>query len=86
MSMRLTDIKLKTEEGKLLFAAMVIISTEYKVDKTPDEILNDIVTLKNKMFQELTDCDYCSDINGFYLGTTCPKCFQPFRAVRQNKE
>jgi hypothetical protein len=29
-----------------------------------------------------TVCDGCEDIAGFYLGTTCPKCNQPFRQVK----
>lgn len=23
----------------------------------------------------------CQDVNGFYLGTTCPKCNKPFRSI-----
>jgi len=29
-------------------------------------------------------CDNCYDTDGFYLGTTCPKCKQPFRSVKAN--
>ena len=29
-------------------------------------------------------CDKCYDTDGFYLGTTCPKCKQPFRSVKAN--
>lgn len=27
-------------------------------------------------------CDKCYDTDGFYLGTTCPKCDRPFRSVK----
>jgi len=27
-------------------------------------------------------CDGCEDVAGFYLGTTCPKCYRPFRSVK----
>ena len=27
-------------------------------------------------------CDKCYDTDGFYLGTTCPKCNKPFRSVK----
>ena len=29
-------------------------------------------------------CDNCYDTDGFYLGTTCQKCKQPFRSVKAN--
>lgn len=29
-----------------------------------------------------TLCDKCYDTDGFYLGTTCSKCKQPFRSVK----
>jgi len=32
--------------------------------------------------EEKSVCDGCEDIAGFYLGTTCPKCSQPFRQVK----
>jgi hypothetical protein len=27
-------------------------------------------------------CDKCHDTGNFYLGTTCPKCKEPFRSVK----
>ena len=29
-------------------------------------------------------CDNCFETDGFYLGTTCPKCKQPFRSLKAN--
>ena len=29
-------------------------------------------------------CNNCFDTGGFYLGTTCPKCKQPFRSLKAN--
>jgi len=30
----------------------------------------------------IDECDMCEPVSGFYLGTTCPKCYRPFRAVK----
>ena len=32
---------------------------------------------------EGTVCDNCEEVRPFYLGTTCNKCNQPFRSVKQ---
>jgi hypothetical protein len=48
----INDIDTKTESGKLLLAALAKISTESQRDKEPDEILAQIINLKNDMFDE----------------------------------
>ncbi len=45
----INDINTKTEEGKMLFAALAKITTESQTDKTPDEVLGQVVELKDKM-------------------------------------
>ena len=40
--------------------------------------------LKNHgVIGDVIDCDNCFDVDGTYLGTTCPKCNRPFRSVKQ---
>ena len=29
------------------------------------------------------ECSWCEPANGFYLGTTCPKCQRPFRQEKR---
>ncbi|MDQ3047665.1 MAG: KTSC domain-containing protein [Bacteroidota bacterium] len=40
-----------SKEGKLLLAAIAIITTESQTDKTPDEVLEQIVALSDKMYR-----------------------------------
>ena len=44
------EIDTDTEHGKLLLAAIAKISTESQTDKHPDEVLEQLVELKNQMF------------------------------------
>ena len=43
----ITDINTKTEEGKLLLAAIAKITTESQTDKTPDEVMEQLNKLKD---------------------------------------
>jgi len=43
------EINTKTEEGKMLLAAVAKITTESQTDKTPNEVIEQINKLKNKM-------------------------------------
>ncbi len=49
MIKNLNDIDRTTKEGRLLFAALAKITTESQTDKTPDEVLQQINDLANKM-------------------------------------
>ena len=50
------------------------ISKEQAIDKLL--ILHSVSNTEGKL------CDKCYDTDGFYLGTTCPKCNKPFRSVK----
>ena len=43
----ITDINTKTEEGKLLLAAIAKITTESQTDKTPDDVMEQLNKLKD---------------------------------------
>lgn len=45
----LNKINTDTEEGKLLLVAIVMISCELHTDKTPNEIIKKLNSLKGKM-------------------------------------
>lgn len=45
----LNQINTETEEGKMLLAAIAKITTESQTDKTPNEVLEQLSELKNKM-------------------------------------
>lgn len=45
----INDIDTSTKEGKYLFAAVAKITTESQRDKTPDEVLEQLTELKNKI-------------------------------------
>ena len=44
-----TDINTDTEEGKLLVAALSKITTESQTDKTPNQVIDQLNRLKDKM-------------------------------------
>lgn len=44
------QINLDSKEGKLLMAAMAVITTESRKDQTPDEVLAHVESLSEKMF------------------------------------
>ena len=46
----INEIDINTELGQYLFAAIAKITTESQTDKTPDDVLNQIRQLKEKMF------------------------------------
>lgn len=51
----LKDINLSTPEGKLLFAALIKLSTESQADRHPDEIIaqcNVLVKVEDLFFTE----------------------------------
>ena len=45
----INDIDTTTIEGKLLLASLAIITTESQTDKTPDEVIEQINILAQKM-------------------------------------
>ena len=53
---------------------------DYKNRRT-DAFLEEIKRLE-AVYKKTEQCDNCSPAIGYYLGTTCPKCSQPFRSVR----
>lgn len=50
--------------------------------KKREELIIDLLPLFVVSVPKGTLCDKCYDTDGFYLGTTCPKCKQPFRSVK----
>jgi hypothetical protein len=44
------EINTKTEEGQMLLAAIAKITTESQYYKTPDEVTEQLDTLKNEMY------------------------------------
>jgi hypothetical protein len=51
MIQQLNEIDYKTNEGRLLMAALAIITTELRTDKTPDEVISELNQRANNMFQ-----------------------------------
>jgi len=45
----LNDIDRTSKEGRLLFAALTKITTESQTDKTPDEVIQQLNELADKM-------------------------------------
>ncbi len=70
----LNDIDTNIQEGKLLMAAMAIITTELHTDKTPYEVLEKVRVLANNMYasdedklkKSLRDLVISSFINKYY--------------------
>ena len=52
MITNVNDIDNTTHEGRLLIAALSIITTEYRTDKTPDEVLQEINELADLIDEE----------------------------------
>jgi hypothetical protein len=46
------DINNRIEEGRLLLAALAIITTECRTNKTPEMVISEINNLSEKMFVE----------------------------------
>lgn len=46
----INDIDTSTKEGKYLIAALAKITTESQKDKTPDDVLDQLTELKNKIY------------------------------------
>ncbi len=53
--MKLSDIDTCLIEGKLLMAALAIITTESQTDKTPEEVLEQCFDLQIKMYEHGKD-------------------------------
>ena len=49
----LRDINTDFAEGKLLMAAIAIITGSYETNRHPDEVLNEIESLSWEMFNEV---------------------------------
>ena len=47
----LNEINYSINEGRLLMAALAIITTECRTDKTPDEVISELNQLADDMFQ-----------------------------------
>jgi hypothetical protein len=45
--------------------------------------LDELIKELNQHDVDKVICDNCQDVQGMYLGMTCPKCNRSFRAVRQ---
>ena len=48
--MEIRDINTEVEEGRLLIAALAKITTESQTDKTPMEVLDQVVELKDLIY------------------------------------
>jgi hypothetical protein len=60
----------------------VKIKTKWKTTVYDQPDMEDVgYTYKINIPQEESKEECCESANGFYLGTTCPKCNQPFRSV-----
>ena len=51
MTQTLNEINYQTDEGKLLMAALAIITTECRTNKTPDEVIEELNKLSEHMFR-----------------------------------
>ena len=51
MIQELNEIDYKTNEGRLLMAALAMITTECRTNKTPDEVINELNELADHMFR-----------------------------------
>jgi len=51
----LNEINTSSKEGKYLMAALAKISTESQTNKTPYEVLDQLTTLKDKMYSSTTN-------------------------------
>ena len=47
----LQEINYQTDEGQLLMAALAIITTELRTNKTPDEVIKELNELSKHMFR-----------------------------------
>lgn len=52
MKTDLNAINIKTEEGKMLLAAIAKITTESQTNKTPNQVIRQLNKLKKHMFCE----------------------------------
>lgn len=58
--------------------------TEQAIHEDNFDIVSDAIL--SKLRQDAVSgavCDNCKDVQGMYLGMTCPKCNRPFRDVKQ---
>ena len=51
MIQTLNEINYQINEGRLLMAALAIITTEYRTNKTPDEVISELNQRADDMFQ-----------------------------------
>ncbi len=75
------DYCIKKGKGKLPIAIdlLELITDFIEVDRQKQLLIQRVVGRSEQLV-----CDNCYDTDGFYLGTTCPKCKQPFRGVKAN--
>ncbi len=45
----LGEINVETKEGQYLMAALAVITTECRTNKTPDQVIEELTVLKDKM-------------------------------------
>jgi hypothetical protein len=51
MIQTLNEINYQNNEGRLLMAALAIITTELRTDKTPEEVISELNQRADDMFQ-----------------------------------
>ena len=71
-----------TEEQKKTLAFAIYALAHYNIPL--GEFLERSIVCINDTLTQGKECDRCSAIDGFYLGTLCPKCNKPWRAVKTN--
>ncbi len=49
--MSIKDIDTNTPTGRLLMAALAMLTTESRTHQAPDETLSDVIDLKNEMYK-----------------------------------
>lgn len=52
IKMNLSSINTNVTEGRLLMAAMAMLTTESRTNQTPDQCLADVITLADKMYED----------------------------------
>ena len=86
----LSHIDRRTQEGRLLLAALAKLTTESQTDKTPEEVILQLHDLANEMFKdsrsdEVGNCDHAGamylkykihrpDVNGHEIWFGVNKC------------
>ncbi len=59
-----------------------IVTDLIRADISKEQAIDKLLSLHSVSNTEGELCDKCYCTDGFYLGTTCPKCNSPFRSVK----